>query len=158
MKIHSYLQMKFSCKNIFRGLSYVPLSLLFCLIDGWSKFVWSVFFFMSVLNFIHPNMQFYILHLLWNWKDDKASCFCALFRATMARNLTPLTQFRGSTRISRERAGIHPHTITAPPPNEQTPKQPCFWTRTTQIIHTIYLVITINISQIHIDIFNLTGN
>ena len=32
-------------------------------------------FFMSVLNFIHPNMQFYILHLLWNWKDDKASCF-----------------------------------------------------------------------------------
>ena len=115
---------------------------------------------MSALNSIHPNMQFYILRLLWNWKDDKASCFCALCRATTAGDLTPLTQFHGSTRISRERVGIQPHTIAPPPPpppppppNGHTPKQPCFWTRTTQIKHTIYLVIKNSIFRKFISIF-----
>ena len=100
------------------------------------------------LFFFYVSFKFYsskhaILYIAPSVKLERRQSICALFRAITAGNLTPLTQFRGSTRISRERAGIQPHTITAPPANEHTPKQPCIWTRTTQIIHTIYLVITI---------------
>ena len=100
------------------------------------------------LFFFYVSFKFYSSkHAIWyiapSVKLERRQSICTLFRATTAGNLTPLTRFRRSTRISRERAGIQPHTITAPPPNEHTPKQPCIWTRTTQIIHTIYLVITI---------------
>ena len=135
--------MKFSCKNIFRCLSYVPLNLLF-LFNWWLEQICLICLFW----FFYVSFKFYSSkHAIWyiapSVKLERRQSICTLFRATTAGNWTPLTRFRRSTRISRERAGIQPHTITAPPPNEHTPKQPCIWTRTTQIIHTIYLVITI---------------
>ena len=142
MKIQSYLYMKFSCKNSFRCLSYVPLNLLF-LFNWWLEQICLICLWVFYVSFKFHSSKHAILYIAPSVKLERRQSICAIFRATTTGNLTSLTQYRGSTRISRERAGIQPHTITAPPPKEHTPKQPCIWTRTAQIIHTIYLVITI---------------
>ena len=136
--------MKFSCKNIFWCLSYVPVNLLL-LFNWWLEQICLICLFWGFFydSFKLCSSKHAILYIAPSVKLERRQSICALFRATTAGNLTPLTQFRGSRRISRERAGIQPHTIMAPPSNEHTPKQPCIWTRTTQIIHTIFLVITI---------------
>ena len=137
-------EMKFSCKNIFGCLSYVPLNLLF-LFNWWLEQICLIWFFLFFFL-----CQFYILFIqTCNFiyctfceigKTTKHLCTISCYYGWKFNTTDPVSWVHAY--LEGKGGNTAPHH-NGPPPNEHIPKQPCIWTRTTQIIHTIYLIITI---------------